>query len=92
MEFIDLPLVHASAQNVTDFGLFVGTDVPNAGLTIPFYKGSVEEGHNIPFECYGRAVIRTRVAVIPGSDGPLASAAAAVCSTRAAFCCVAPSS
>ena len=59
MEFIDLPLVHASAQNVTDFGLFVGTDVPNAGLTIPFYKGSVEEGHNIPFECHGRAVIRT---------------------------------
>lgn len=33
--------------------------MPNAGLTIPFYKGAVEEGHNIPFECHGSAVIRS---------------------------------
>jgi ureidoglycolate lyase len=52
-------VVDATRENVADYGLFVGTDVPNAGLPIPFYKGSVVEGHNLPFACNGRAVIRT---------------------------------
>lgn len=56
---LEVPILSATRENVRDYGLFVGTDVINAGLTIPFYRGSVEEGHNIPFECNGRAVIRT---------------------------------
>jgi ureidoglycolate lyase len=54
-----IPIIDATRENVADFGLFIGTDVPNAGLTIPFYKGSVIEGHNLPFTCNGKAVIRT---------------------------------
>ena len=56
---VDIPLVRARPDNVDHLGLFIGTAVPNAGLTIPFYRGAVEEGHNIPFECHGKAVIRT---------------------------------
>ncbi len=58
VEKIEVPIVHATRENTKEYGLFIGTDVPNAGLTIPFYKGSVEEGYNIPFECNGNAVIR----------------------------------
>lgn len=56
---LNIPIVHATRENVAACGLFIGTDIPNSGLTIPFYKGSVEEGFNIPFECNGRAVIRS---------------------------------
>jgi ureidoglycolate lyase len=59
VEIIEVPVLKATPENTTDFGLFIGTDVPNAGLTIPFYKGAVEEGHNFPFECTGSAVIRS---------------------------------
>lgn len=59
IEIVEVPVVKATAENTRDYGLFVGTEVPNAGLTIPFYKGAVEEGHNLPFECRGNAVIRT---------------------------------
>lgn len=59
VEIVDVPIVEATRENTADYGLFIGTDVPNAGLTIPFYKGAVEEGHNIPFECTGNAVIRS---------------------------------
>ena len=59
LEIVTIPVVEATRENVVDYGLFIGTDVPNAGLTIPFYKGAVEEGHNIPFECSGNAVIRS---------------------------------
>jgi ureidoglycolate lyase len=58
-EIVEVPIVNATRENVADYGLFIGTDVPDAGLTIPFYKGSVEEGHNIPFQCSGNAVIRS---------------------------------
>ena len=58
-EIIEVPIVPATRENVADYGLFIGTDVPDAGLTIPFYKGSVEEGHNIPFACTGNAVLRS---------------------------------
>lgn len=56
---LEVPVIQATRQNVESVGLLIGTDVPDAGLTIPFYKGSVEEGHNLPFECRGSAVIRT---------------------------------
>jgi ureidoglycolate lyase len=54
-----LPLVWATHENIKPFGQLLGGDeVPNAGLTIPFYKGSVIEGGNIDFQYEGRAVIR----------------------------------
>jgi len=59
VEIVDVPILDATRENVADYGLFIGTDVPDSGLKIPFYKGSVEEGHNLPFECKGSAVIRT---------------------------------
>lgn len=55
----DIPVYRASRENTKEFGVFIGKDVPNAGLTIPFYKGNVEEGHNIAFECVGNVVFRT---------------------------------
>jgi ureidoglycolate lyase len=62
-----IPVVQATRENVADYGLFIGTDVPNAGLSIPFYKGAVEEGFNLPFEYTGQAVIRTaRIHPRPG--------------------------
>jgi len=56
---VEVPIVNATRDNIADYALLIGTDVPSSGLTIPFYKGSVEEGHNIPFECAGNAVIRS---------------------------------
>lgn len=56
---IDVPVVPATAEAVADYGLFISTEVPQAGLAIPFYKGAVEEGHNFAFRCHGRAVIRS---------------------------------
>jgi ureidoglycolate lyase len=56
---VAVPVVDATRDNLADYGLFIGLDVPNSGLAIPFYKGSVIEGHNLPFLCHGRAVVRT---------------------------------
>ena len=59
LRFMEVPIVQATRENTAEYGLFIGTDIPNAGLPIPFYKGAVEEGHNIPFECNGSAVVRS---------------------------------
>src|ERR1051325_10699267 len=48
LETVEVPIIQATRENTADYGLFIGTDIPNSGLTIPFYKGAVEEGHNIP--------------------------------------------
>jgi ureidoglycolate lyase len=56
---IDVPVVPAAAEAIADYGLYIGTEVPQAGLAIPFYRGAVEEGHNFSFRCNGRAVIRS---------------------------------
>jgi ureidoglycolate lyase len=63
----NIPVVKATRENLADYGMLIATDVPNSGLTIPFYKGAVEEGHNLPFQYTGRAVIRTaRIHPRPG--------------------------
>ncbi|HEX8701626.1 MAG TPA: ureidoglycolate lyase [Myxococcaceae bacterium] len=65
--FVNVPVVRATRENVSDYGLFIGTDVPQPGLSIPFYKGSVEEGHNLPFRYHDMAVARTaRIHPRPG--------------------------
>lgn len=58
-DVILVPVVKATRENTAAYGQFIGTDVPAAGLAIPFYKGAVEEGHNLPFQCHGQAVVRT---------------------------------
>lgn len=57
--YIDVPLVDASPENTADYGLLIGDSVHRPGLSIPFYKGSVEEGANMDFIYHGRAVVRT---------------------------------
>jgi len=59
LQIVKVPVVNATAENVAEYGLFIGTDVPSAGVKIPFYKGRVEEGHNLPFECTGKSVVRS---------------------------------
>lgn len=59
ISILDVPVLTATRENAEACGLFIGTAVPSAGLPIPFYRGAVEEGRNIPFECHERAVIRT---------------------------------
>lgn len=56
---IEVPLVEATRDELADYGVLIGTDVPRAGLSIPFYRGSVEEGFNLDFQYHGRAVMRT---------------------------------
>lgn len=64
---IHVPVVRATRENLADYGVMIATDVPNAGLSIPFYAGAVEEGHNLPFEYTGKVVIRTaRIHPRPG--------------------------
>ena len=41
---LEIPVVYATRENTAEYGEFIGTDVPKAGLSIPFYKGAVE-GH-----------------------------------------------
>jgi ureidoglycolate lyase len=55
----EVPVLAATRDSVAAYGLFIGTDVPDAGLAIPFYAGAVEEGHNFPFVCNGPAVVRS---------------------------------
>lgn len=54
-----LSLVPATREALEEYGVLVGDDVACPGLPIPFYEGTVIEGHNLPFEYTGRAVIRT---------------------------------
>ena len=59
MNQVYIPVVQATRDNISDYGVFIGTDVPESGLSIPFYKGSVEEGFNLPFRYHEEAVVRT---------------------------------
>lgn len=64
--YIETPLIEASAENLADYGILIGEKVQKPGLSIPFYKGSVEEGQNLEFLYNGKAVVRTaRIAPRP---------------------------
>ena len=41
-ESFEVPVVPATRDNTAKYGVFIGTDVPVAGLGIPFYQGAVE--------------------------------------------------
>ncbi len=57
--FVDVPFLDATPENLKDYGVMITEKVYRPGLTIPFYKGSVEEGQNLDFQYTGRTVIRT---------------------------------
>ena len=58
-DYVDVPLVDATPENTAAYGLMIGDSVHRPGLSIPFYKGSVEEGENLDFVYNERAVVRT---------------------------------
>ena len=58
-EIVEVPTLDATPENTGDYGLFIGTEVHKSGLSIPYYKGVVEEGANLPFQSRGGTVIRT---------------------------------
>jgi len=55
----NVPLIKATPENTAEFGLYLGSEVPESGLSIPFYRGSVQEGHNFKFQYHEQAVIRS---------------------------------
>ena len=57
--YVDVPLLDATPENLAEYGVMIGEAVHRPGLSIPFYKGTVEEGQNLDFEYTGRAVVRT---------------------------------
>lgn len=57
--YVDVQLLDATPENLAEYGVMIGEAVHRPGLSIPFYKGSVEEGQNLDFEYTGRAVVRT---------------------------------
>ncbi|WP_455383886.1 ureidoglycolate lyase [Acidihalobacter prosperus] len=57
--YVDVPLLDATLENTAAYGLMIGDSVHRPGLSIPFYKGSVEEGENLDFVYNERAVVRT---------------------------------
>lgn len=56
---MEIPFVDANPENMQDYGVMITEAVYRPGLSIPFYKGSVEEGQNLDFKYTGQAVIRT---------------------------------
>ncbi len=58
MKTIKVQSVDATPANVSDYGIFIGEDISEERLPIPFYP-HVDEGKNIPFEYTGNAVLRT---------------------------------
>jgi ureidoglycolate lyase len=58
-KFVDVPLVDATEESLLGYGILISEKVYSPGLTIPFYRGSVEEGQNLDFVYNGKAVIRT---------------------------------
>jgi len=58
-QIVEVPMVDASLASLQDYGVMISEEVYCPGLTIPFYKGSVEEGQNLDFVYTGKAVVRT---------------------------------
>jgi ureidoglycolate lyase len=58
LPLFELPVVRANKESVAPFGTFLGTDIERPGLSIPYYTGTVIEGHNFDFHYSGRATLR----------------------------------
>ena len=59
LPIFNVPVVRATPENFAPYGLYLGSEVPESGLSIPFYKGEVQEGHNFKFEYRDQAVMRS---------------------------------
>lgn len=54
-----LDVIEATQENFAPYGTLIsGKECAAPGLSIPFYA-HVEEGKNLPFEHYGKCVVRT---------------------------------
>lgn len=58
MDTYILTACKATIKNTSEYGLYIGEEVGEKRLSIPFYS-HVHEGANLPFEYTGRAVIRS---------------------------------
>lgn len=58
MERVTIKAKFATPENTEQLGFFIGEDVRQERIPIPFYD-HVDEGQNIPFEYTGKAVLRT---------------------------------
>lgn len=58
MTIFPVKLEKATPRNTEEFGFFIGEDIRQERIPIPFYD-HVDEGQNIPFEYTGKAVLRT---------------------------------
>jgi len=47
----DIPSLWATSACLAGYGTYIGSAIDRPGLSIPFYKGSVQEGHNYMFQC-----------------------------------------
>jgi ureidoglycolate lyase len=53
-----LRVVRATREAVAPYGVLLDAEVPNPGLPIPYYAGSVVEGRPLPFVCPAEPVLR----------------------------------
>ena len=53
-----IKVIDATPENTKEYGIFIGEEVETK-VSIPFYKGSVIEGQNLPFQYFEKAVVRT---------------------------------
>lgn len=58
MDRLLIKSIAATPENTEEFGFFIGEDVRQGRIPIPFYD-HVDEGQNIPFQYTGKAVLRT---------------------------------
>jgi ureidoglycolate lyase len=59
MNTIELKPIPANSETTREFGTFIGEEINQGEIIIPFYKNSVEEGDNFKFQYRDRVVLRT---------------------------------
>jgi ureidoglycolate lyase len=50
--------VRATPTSIEGYATLIGTEVDRGGLPIPYYRGSIVEGHSLPFVCDGEPAVR----------------------------------
>ncbi len=59
MNAIELRPIPANPETTRGYGIFIGEEIKQGEINIPFYKHSVEEGDNFKFQYRDRVVLRT---------------------------------
>lgn len=65
MNTIKLKPIPANPETTRGYGTFIGEEINQGKINIPFYEHSVEEGDNFKFQYRDRVVLRT-VRIHPG--------------------------